>query len=87
MKIISVIGAKGGSGKSTLCLILASSLRKNGKVALLDCDIQLTCVSAKTINPDLPYEVIPTPHFEKIVVEGKRLESEGFDWVIIDTNP
>jgi len=87
MKIISVIGAKGGSGKSTLSLILASSFSKIGKVALLDCDIQLTCVSAKKINPDLPYEVVSTPHLEEIVSEGDRLESEGVDWMIIDTNP
>jgi len=87
MKIISVIGAKGGSGKSTLSLILASSLSKKGKTALLDCDIQLTCISAKKINPKLPYEVISTPHLEEIASEGVRLEAEGVDWIVMDTNP
>lgn len=87
MKVISVIGAKGGVGKSTLSLILASSFSKKGTVALLDCDIQLTCVSAKKINPNLPYEVISTPHLEEIISEGARLEAEGIDWIIIDTNP
>lgn len=87
MKIISVLGAKGGSGKSTLSLILASSFSKKGKTALLDCDIQLTCVSAKQINPDLPYEVVSTPHLKEIISEGERLESEDVEWMIVDTNP
>ncbi|NGX51411.1 MAG: Iron-sulfur cluster carrier protein [Chlamydiae bacterium] len=87
MKIISVLGAKGGTGKSTLSLILAASLSKKGKVALLDCDIQLTCVSAKKVNPDLPYEVVSTPLLKDVLSEGERLESEGVDWIIIDTNP
>lgn len=87
MKIISVLGAKGGSGKSTLSLILASSFSKKGKTVLLDCDIQLTCVSAKKINPDLPYEVVSTPHLKEIISQGERLEAEGTEWMIIDTNP
>jgi len=87
MKIISVLGTKGGTGKSTLSLILASSFSKKGSVAVLDCDIQLTCSSAKDINPDLPYEVNSTPHLEEISSQGNRLETQGIDWIIIDTNP
>lgn len=87
MKIISILGAKGGSGKSTLSLILAASFSKKGKTALLDCDIQLTCVSAKNVNPNLPYEVVATPHLKEILSQGERLESEGVEWMIIDTNP
>ena len=76
MKIISILGAKGGSGKSTLSLILAASFSKKGKTALLDCDIQLTCVSAKNVNPNLPYEVVATPHLKEILSQGERLERE-----------
>ena len=87
MKIISVLGSKGGSGKSTVSLILAASFSKQGKTALLDCDIQSTCLSAKKVNPQLPYEVFSTPHIEEIVLKGRQLESSQVEWVVIDTNP
>lgn len=87
MKIISILGAKGGTGKSTLSLVLASSFSKTRKVALLDCDIQSTCYSAKKINPELPYEVFSTPNLKEIIAEGERLEHGKIDLIIIDTNP
>lgn len=59
MKIISSVGAKGGSGKSSIALITAWELSKNhkAKVAVLDADVQGTCVSAKALNTEMPFEV------------------------------
>ena len=53
MKIISSVGAKGGSGKSSIALLLAWELSKGQKkkVGLFDADIQGTCASAKALNP------------------------------------
>lgn len=87
MKIISVVSAKGGVGKSTIALLLASMLSQKHKTALLDCDIQSTCVSAKAVNPDLPYDIVSAPHLKEIVSQGRRLEEEGVEWMVIDTNP
>lgn len=89
MKIISCVGAKGGSGKSSISMLLAWELTKNHKfkVALLDADIQGTCVSAKKLNPLLPFEVIPISNKSELWETGKRLEKEKFDYLIIDGNP
>ncbi|MBS0654547.1 MAG: ParA family protein, partial [Verrucomicrobia bacterium] len=52
MKIISSVGAKGGSGKSSVALLTAWELAKNhkSKVALIDADVQGTAASAKIMN-------------------------------------
>ena len=87
MKIISLLGSKGGSGKSAIALLLSALLSQKHKVALLDCDIQSTCMSAKVLNPDLPYEVASAPHLKEIVLQGRRFEENGIEWLVIDTNP
>ena len=87
MKIVSLVSSKGGVGKSSISLILASLLSQKHKTALLDCDIQATCVGAKEVNPDLPYEVVSAPHLKEIISQGKRLEKQGIEWLVIDTNP
>lgn len=87
MKVISIVSAKGGVGKSTLALLIAASLSQKNKTALLDCDIQSTCLSAKEVNPNLPYEIVSSPHLKEIIEQGKRLEKEGVEYLVIDTNP
>ena len=40
-KVISVLNAKGGVGKSTCCMNLAAGLARRGKtILLIDCDTQ-----------------------------------------------
>lgn len=89
MKIISSVGAKGGSGKSSIALILAWELTKNhkSKVAVLDCDVQGTCVSAKALNPNCPFDVYPVGNKKQLLEIGKKLSNSGFDYIIIDGNP
>jgi len=41
MKTIAITGGKGGTGKSTVSILLANKLRKSGKkVVLCDCDVE-----------------------------------------------
>jgi cellulose biosynthesis protein BcsQ len=87
MKVISLVSAKGGVGKSCLSTLLAAMLSQKHKTALLDTDIQQTCLSAKEINPKLPYDVVSAPHLKEIISQGKRLKKDNFEWLIIDTNP
>lgn len=89
MKIISSVGAKGGSGKSSVALLLAWELAKThkAKVALLDSDIQGTCFSAQALNSSLPFEVHSIGNKTELWEKGKKLDQEGFDYLIIDGNP
>jgi len=89
MKVISSVGAKGGSGKSSVALFLAWDMAKNQglKVAILDADIQGTCVSAKALNPNFPFHVYSVSNPKELFEKGKQLDKEGFDCLIIDGNP
>ncbi len=89
MRIISCVGAKGGSGKSSISLISAWELAKTHKkkVAVIDADVQGTCISAKTLNPELPFDVHVAADKKALWDIGKRLEDLGFDYVVIDGNP
>lgn len=89
MKIISSVGAKGGSGKSSLALLTAWELAKThkAKVALLDADIQSTSFSAQVMNPNLPFEVKSVLDKASLWKEGDRFSKAGFDYLIIDGNP
>lgn len=89
MKIISSVGAKGGSGKSSVALLTAWELSKNhkAKVAVLDADVQGTCVSAKALNLSTPFEVYSVGNKTQLWEKGKELSSQGFHYLIIDGNP
>ena len=88
-KIISSVGAKGGTGKSSVALLTAWELSKSkqSKVAILDADVQGTCVSAKSLNPDLPFEVFSVGNKKQLWETGKKLSDNNFDYLIIDGNP
>lgn len=84
---IAVANLKGGTGKSTLAMNLATALHRAGHRALLvDGDSQATCrhwhAAATEAGNDVP---------AVIAIDGKSLRtalpkvSEGFDVVIVDT--
>lgn len=59
MKIISLWGKKGGVGRTTLCLALASAFKAKGyKVVVYDADPQLGAVSVAE-SKDLDFLVVP----------------------------
>lgn len=89
MKILSCVGAKGGSGKSSVSLIAAWELSKTHKrkVALIDADVQGTCVSANALNELLPFDVYAAGNKSHLWEIGKRLNQEGYDYLVIDGNP
>lgn len=88
MKIISSVGAKGGSGKSSIALLCAWELAKSKhKVALLDADVQGTCYSAKELNQKMPFEVLHILNKTELWNAGKTFQESGYDYLIIDGNP
>jgi chromosome partitioning protein len=57
LKIIALLNEKGGSGKSTLSINLASALHRRGKKVVLDADPQGTARDWRESSPenaDLP---------------------------------
>jgi cellulose biosynthesis protein BcsQ len=89
MKVISSVGAKGGSGKSSVALLTAWEFAKGhkSKVAVLDADVQGSCISAKMLNPALPFEVFSVGNKTQLWEKGKQLSEQKYDYLIIDGNP
>ena len=85
MKIIALLNEKGGSGKSTLSINLASALHRRGKkVVLVDADPQGTAREWRESSPenaDLP-SVVALDRPELLLSSIKSLNA---DWLIIDT--
>jgi cellulose biosynthesis protein BcsQ len=89
MRVISCVGAKGGTGKSSISLLTAWELAKShkAKVALLDADVQGTSFSAKALNPNLPFDVLSVGSKTQLWETGKHLSEDGYQYLIIDGNP
>lgn len=76
MKIITVTGYKGGVGKSTTAIHLATFFSDFGKTLLIDGDLNKTSITWAG-RGKLPFEVV-NQHKAMKVISGK-------DYVIIDT--
>src|ERR1035437_2813100 len=86
MKGISVLGQKGGSGKTTLTLSLAvAAYKANKSVAVIDLDPQATaCKWGDRRNGD---PVIISVQAARLPQTLKTARENGADLVIIDTPP
>lgn len=85
MKIIAIINAKGGTGKSTIATNLACALHRQGKrVVLIDADPQGTATDWRAASPegaDLP-AVVAVDRPQELEAALRGLEA---DFVVIDT--
>lgn len=88
-RIISVANRKGGVGKTTMTIILATALavEKKKKVLLLDCDNQRSAfdyfsIQKQVYGEEAPYE-IRTLH-PKYIFDELRYNSEKYDIIFID---
>ncbi len=88
-RIISVANRKGGVGKTTLTIILATALakEKKKKVLLLDCDNQRSAFDYSNIQKQVydespPYE-IRTLH-PKYIYDELRFNKDKYDVIFID---
>lgn len=87
-KIIAVVNQKGGAGKTTLAMILASALTENrARVLVADADPQGSALFWAQSNPGFPATVENfSDRGEKL---GKKLgkRSSDYDFIIVDSPP
>ncbi len=85
--IYAVVNSKGGVGKSTTAVHLATMLARQGPALLLDGDPQASAASwaawRRESNTDLPSPTTSRLLGRALIDEGKNL-SKGFDNTVID---
>lgn len=87
MKTVGIISRKGGVGKSTVAIHLAELAARSGqRVALLDLDLQETCVGwrKKRVSDSV---VVVRSSVEQLREHLDLLKRGGAEWVFIDTMP
>lgn len=88
-KIISVTNSKGGSGKSTITIFLASVFSKLGnRVLVADCDEQSTIIAAHKVAEDLGdeilFDVVAFAADSKSFFDELEKVSNTYDFIFID---
>jgi chromosome partitioning protein len=87
MQVIAIISQKGGVGKSTLAVHLATEATAQGqRVLLLDLDPQGSAMEWASRRGDLPPDVSGA-NPASIGKEIERAKGESYDVVVIDTAP
>jgi chromosome partitioning protein len=90
-KVISVLNQKGGVGKTTLSIHIATALAQDAsggrhKVLLIDADPQgsaLDWSTERTAPPNFPVIGLPKPTLHREI----GVIGQGYDWVVIDGPP
>lgn len=84
--IYAVVNSKGGVGKTTTAVHLATMLARTGKTLMIDGDPQQSAASWAAWRRDTDYQPSPTTTCltgKAILSEGKQLAA-GFEHVVVD---
>ena len=84
--IISLVNQKGGVGKTTTAINLASNLvRKNYKLVLVDADPQGSAATWHSIEDNQAFEILDHP--DELTQADIEILEAAYDYVIIDAPP
>lgn len=88
-RVIAVANRKGGVGKSTVAMLLASALASDGRrVLILDCDEQATVSNIATLEAATYDEAEPLVAVEdlapRFVLDFLRAHGDKYDVILID---
>ncbi len=87
MKIIALIAQKGGVGKSTACVHIATRFAADGRsVAIIDCDPQAT-VASWGDRRAADYPEVTTGQAPRLPTLIEAARANGADVLLIDTPP
>jgi chromosome partitioning protein len=87
MQVIAIVSQKGGVGKSTIAVHLATEATAQGqRVLLLDLDPQGSAMEWASRRGDLPPDVSGA-NPASVGKEIERARGEGYDLVVVDTAP
>jgi len=85
MPVIALIGNKGGAGKTTLCINLASGLHRRCSTVLLDADPQLSSLQWRDIA--IRDDLVEVVDAVEDVAGMVRQYKDNYDCVVIDCPP
>ena len=82
---LTVLNTKGGVGKTTTAIYIATGLHASGRTLLVDSDPQQSALTWSECDPGLPFDVVALPVRDL----HKRIASlsQGYANVVIDTPP
>jgi chromosome partitioning protein len=86
VKTIAVISQKGGNGKTTLAIHLATLATESHKVILMDLDPQGSAIEWANRRGDRPPDITPA-HPASLIKEIERARADGYTFGVIDTAP
>jgi len=84
MSVIAIVGNKGGVGKTTLSVNIASGLNKRRSTAVIDADPQLSSIQWRAFSEDNAVSVYEAE--ENLAAQARELKQD-YDQIVIDCPP
>jgi len=84
MSVIAIVGNKGGVGKTTLSVNIASGLKNRHSTAVIDADPQLSSVQWRAFSADDAVSVYEAE--ENLAAQARELKQD-YDQIVIDCPP